>query len=244
MKTLSDLLKDADPLGYEPPVSAQARRISRQAVLSVPRGTEQPSRRTTTMAVVVALALAGIVAGAAYRWLTADVVAALAFEVRLADTYPSSDGFPDRVVFDRRQEPIVTNDDIAGADVIPGNDPFSFNVEVTFTDEGAEKLARVTQESIGRPLAILVDGQVAAVPVIRSVISASAVITGNYTKPDAEKIASGIVGRRVSVGPRSRPAPAAEVGGQSGSGVFGRRGGWRGRTGGEYGGPRPRREGR
>jgi preprotein translocase subunit SecD len=41
-------------------------------------------------------------------------------------------------------------------------------------------------------MAVLVDGRVVMAPVVRSPISGSAVITGNFTRADAERIAEGI----------------------------------------------------
>lgn len=244
MKTLPDLLREADPLAHELPVSTQARRISRQAILNAPRGMEKGPRRPVAMAAVIGGALIGISAGVGYWWLAVDVVAAVSFEVRLAETHPSDDGFPDRVVVDRRQEPVVTNSDIAHADVIPGDDASTFSVAVTFTEDGAEKLARASEHYLGRPLAILVDGEVVAAPVLRAAISNSAVITGNYTKTEAEKIAAGIIGRHVSVGPRANAAPTSGFGSGSGSEVSGQGRRMRGRAVGESDGPRPARPGR
>jgi preprotein translocase subunit SecD len=48
---------------------------------------------------------------------------------------------------------------------------------------------------IGRPLAILVDWQIVAAPVIRSSITTVAIMSGNYSRAEAERIVSGIVGR-------------------------------------------------
>ena len=41
-------------------------------------------------------------------------------------------------------------------------------------------------------MAILIDGQVVMAPVLRTPISASAVVTGNFTKAEAERIVNGI----------------------------------------------------
>ena len=54
MKTLPDLLREADPLGYELPRSAQERRRSRAAILDSPHVVEElPRRRIVIGAVVV-----------------------------------------------------------------------------------------------------------------------------------------------------------------------------------------------
>ena len=52
-----------------------------------------------------------------------------------------------------------------------------------------------TQGHLDRPVAILLDGDVVMAPVVKSPISGSAMITGNYTRAEAERIVTGIVGR-------------------------------------------------
>ena len=64
-----------------------------------------------------------------------------------------------------------------------------------FLPFGAERMRQATTTHLGRPVAILVDGGVVIAPVVRSPISDSAVISGNYTRAEAERIADGI-GRR------------------------------------------------
>lgn len=57
---------------------------------------------------------------------------------------------------------------------------------------GAEKMQAATAKHIGKPMAVLLDGQVIMAPVVRSPISTSAVITGNFTRSEAEKVVNGI----------------------------------------------------
>jgi preprotein translocase subunit SecD len=71
----------------------------------------------------------------------------------------------------------------------------SSSVSVTFNTDGAAKMFRASQSHIGQPLAILVDGEVVIAPVVRSPITTSAIITGNYTRAEAERIVAGILGR-------------------------------------------------
>ena len=65
---------------------------------------------------------------------------------------------------------------------------------LTFTADGAAKLLRATEGHVGRPLALLLDGQVVAVPVVRSPMSESAEISGRYSRAEAERIATGVQG--------------------------------------------------
>jgi len=49
-----------------------------------------------------------------------------------------------------------------------------------------------TTTHIGKPVAILIDGDVALAPTVKSPIGAAAMITGDFTRADAERIADGI----------------------------------------------------
>ena len=53
-------------------------------------------------------------------------------------------------------------------------------------------MRQATAAHIGRPVAILIDGQVVMAPVVCSTIGSSAMSTGNFTRADAARIADGI----------------------------------------------------
>lgn len=75
--------------------------------------------------------------------------------------------------------PLLTGADLANAQVI--FDPVSGQPEVslTFTPKGAQLFAQITQQNVGRQLAIVLDGVVYTAPVIESVIpNGKAVING------------------------------------------------------------------
>jgi len=104
-----------------------------------------------------------------------DLQAAIRFEVRLAEDRPApglraakvSDS--DRTVY-LHDEVIVTNSDIAAAQVVQGSRPSQYGVSVEFNASGAEKMRAATGNHIGKPVAILVDGQVVVAPVLRTPI--------------------------------------------------------------------------
>jgi preprotein translocase subunit SecD len=79
--------------------------------------------------------------------------------------------------------------------VIPGDAASTFSVTVTSNADAAAKMLRATQSHMGRPLAILIDGEVMIAPVVRSPITMSAIISGSFTRAEAERIAAGILGR-------------------------------------------------
>ncbi|MFA5334398.1 MAG: protein translocase subunit SecD [Candidatus Omnitrophota bacterium] len=67
------------------------------------------------------------------------------------------------------------------------NDPY---VSIQFSAEGAKKFAKVTQENVGRRLAIVLDGKVKSAPEIKEAIpSGQAQITGRFSKEEASDLA-------------------------------------------------------
>jgi preprotein translocase subunit SecD len=150
------------------------------------------------MAAIV-LIVAGIGAVGARIWWpgAATLQAAIRFEVRLAEDHPSPGlreariAGSDQVVY-VHQEIVVTNDDIAQSSVVPGDGPSRYGVGVEFNAAGAEKMRQATASHVGRPVAILIDGDVVTAPVLRSPISTSAVISGDYTQAEAERMVNGI----------------------------------------------------
>jgi len=201
MKTMAETLRDADPLTSEPRRSPPARFRSRQIVLDASRTAGEAPQRRVALATLLALAIAGIVFGFYQSSRTAvDVLAAVRFEVRLAEEAPAP-GLREVVIAgtDRKiylhAEPIAVNGDIVEARVVPGDGASTFGVAVTLNTEGGAKMRSATQDHIGRPVAILIDGEVIAVPTVRSAVSASAMISGNFTRAEAERIVAGILGR-------------------------------------------------
>jgi preprotein translocase subunit SecD len=149
------------------------------------------------MAAIV-LIVAGIVAGGARIWWqgAATLQAAIRFEVRLAEDQAGPGlreaqiAGSDRVVY-VHQEIVVTNDDIARSNVVQDG-PSRYGVGVEFNAAGAQKMRQATASHVGRPVAILIDGDVVTAPVLRAPISTSAVISGDYTQAEAERIVNGM----------------------------------------------------
>jgi hypothetical protein len=199
MTRLSDLLHAADPLGYEPRRTEQTRRQLRQRIVNAPATVEDSGRRTLLTAVLVGLALVGMAVGGRY-WpgLSMDAVAAVRFEVRLAEERPAQGlravSTAGRTIF-LHEEAVVTNSDIVGARMSSADTASTFNVTVTFSADGAAKMLQATEQHIGRPMAILIDGEIVMAPVVRAPITSSAVITGDFSRAEAERIVAGIIGR-------------------------------------------------
>ncbi len=88
------------------------------------------------------------------------------------------------------KEPLVVGSDLAdstmGFDTYGGAEP-----NLQFTAEGSKKFAKVTQENVGRRLAIVLDGVVKSAPQIREpILSGKAQISGNFSVDEARVIIS------------------------------------------------------
>lgn len=204
MKNIRELLQDADPLRHESELSQEQRDFQRKAVLGVApsaggREDATSTSRATLLAVFAAIVIVGLFLGER-MWspVIRDVHAAVRFEVRLAEDRPAPGlreakvSGTDRWIY-LHNEVVVTNGDISAARSVRVGGEYKIMVE--FNASGAEKMRVATAKHIGKPVAILLDGQVIVALVLRSPIDTSAEITGNFTKADAERIVKGIIGR-------------------------------------------------
>ena len=184
MKTLTDILRDADPLRGEPTRSAEARSRVRHAVLSAPRAVDARRRLPYRTLVTAAVLLVAGVAATQFGWSSASVdVAAVQFEARLAES----------------GETIVANRDVQSAVAVPGTKPMTYSIALTFTPEGAEKMRRATAAHIGEHLELVIDGKVVMSPLIRSEISTSATLSGDYTAGQARQIIEGLINQNLKL---------------------------------------------
>jgi antitoxin (DNA-binding transcriptional repressor) of toxin-antitoxin stability system len=203
LKNIRELLRDADPLRHEPPFPGQ-HDFRRQAVLAAasaaqaPPGVGSRSRMAVLATVALTVIATSVLGSRVWSVFVGDLQgAAVRFEVRLAEDSPAPGlreakiSGSDRSVY-LHDEVIVTNGDIAVARVVPGRGPAEYSVGIEFKASGAEKMRAATEDHIGKLLAILLDGQVVMAPVLRSPISSSARITGNFTRSQAERIVNGI----------------------------------------------------
>lgn len=201
MKTVRDRLRDADPLGDDAGRLDQASDGIRRAVIAAASlGRPPVSRRRVvigTAGSLAAVTVIGLFVGFGDR---GTLRAAVRFEVRLAELQPAPGlivarvGESEHLIY-LHPESIVTNDDIAQSWVTQdGQDQFGISVE--FLGAGAQRMRQATAVHVGRPVAILIDGRVVMAPVVRSAISNSAIITGDFSQAEAERIAAGISTRQ------------------------------------------------
>ena len=200
MSSLRRLLQDADPLRHEPPrLDAERERIRLSILQHV--GVDRPTRHVgarLTLAAAVAMVAIGITAAAYQIWMhgSTPVLAAVRFEVRLAEDQPipglvvARHGDSGGVIY-LHPEIVVSNDDIAQS-WVSEDGPSQFRIAVQLLPSGSERMRQATANHVGRPVAILIDGSVVMAPVVRAPIGDSAVISGKYTRAEAERITDGM----------------------------------------------------
>lgn len=203
MRTLRELLLEADPLQHETARPPGERDLRRQAVLTaasasrVHAGVLSRSRIVIFAGAALVLIVVSSLGSRLWSPLVSVVQGAVRFEVRLAETKPGPGlreaklSGSDQSVY-LHSEVVVDNSDIAMARVIQPAGSSQYAVDIKFNASGAEKMPAATRSHLGKLAAILLDGRVVMAPVIRSPISESAIISGNFTKAQAERIVSGI----------------------------------------------------
>jgi TonB family protein len=174
-----------------------------------------PIRLVVTAVAVLALLAGATRAVVAALPLSLDGVGSLAqgpqaqLEIRLAEWMPAS-GFTAATV-DRTKQAIylealalVTAQDVSSARVVPGPGGL-FSVDLTFQAEASARMSRATAGHVGKPVAIVLDGRVVSAPVVRSPIGRSALLTGSFTRAQADAIVNRLPPR--VIGMRLKPTP-------------------------------------
>ena len=203
MTKLRDVLSAADPVRHESaPTEDQRARLRHTIISAASKSDARPGQvrrmRAAALLVFASVAIAAIAGFAVLPRGTSTVQAAVRFEVRLAEEQPVVGLQAARVASSTRvvylhPEVIVTNADIAFSNVIPGNTPVEqFWIDVRLNAAGADKMRRATMNHLGRPVAILIDGDVVLAPTVKSPIGGAAMISGDFSRADAERIAQGM----------------------------------------------------
>ncbi|HMA46181.1 MAG TPA: protein translocase subunit SecD, partial [Frankiaceae bacterium] len=87
----------------------------------------------------------------------------------------------------------VVGTDVKGATATVDNSQTStgqWQVMLSFTGGGQGKFTRLTERTVGKQVAIVLDGVVQSAPTIQDRISGDAQITGNFTQSEAEDLAN------------------------------------------------------
>lgn len=87
---------------------------------------------------------------------------------------------------------LIDQKDLKSARV--SNDQFGHpQIEIRFTNDGGIRFARVTRDSVGKRLAIIIDGQLYSAPTILSEIpGGTAMISGSFSEQEARELADRI----------------------------------------------------
>ena len=151
-------------------------------------------RKVLTAAFMLVLGCAGISADQGGEKPTTR------FELRLAES-KAAEGLTEAIVVGSKNKvylhkaTLLSAQDIAQAKVVSdANDRHM--IELTFTDTAGKKFGKATEQHLGKPLAIIVDGKVIFAPVVRTPITdGKAQVTGAFSKEEAERIAKAIRGK-------------------------------------------------
>jgi TonB family protein len=114
-------------------------------------------------------------------------------EIRLAETEPGT-GLREAVVTgsERRvylhQATLATDADVISARVIDMGG--QFRIGVRFSDAAATRMLSATKAHLGKPLAIMLDGNVISAPTLRAPIGDSGEISGDFTAASAQDLAT------------------------------------------------------
>jgi RNA polymerase sigma factor (sigma-70 family) len=88
---------------------------------------------------------------------------------------------------------LLDQTDLKSASVITNQPAGKPRIDITFTDAGAKRFAKVTRQNIGKRLAIIIDGRLYSAPTIKSEIrGGKAQIDGNFSEPEAQDLAAKI----------------------------------------------------
>ena len=65
-----------------------------------------------------------------------------------------------------------------------------WGVDIAFTTPGQQRFTALTAANVDQQLALVVDGVVQSAPTVNETISGDAEISGNLTRPDAQRLAA------------------------------------------------------
>jgi TonB family protein len=183
-------------LAQEPHMSITRLVVTAVALLALMGGTS----RAVVSALPLALPEVGLAQGPQAQ-----------LEIRLAETLPVAgltaatvDGTGQSIYL--QTSALVTAADVTDARVLEAGGG-RFSVGVTFRDAATARMSQATAAHVGKPVAILIDGRVVSAPVVRSPIGRDAMLTGNFTRAQAEAIVNRLPPR--VIGAVLRPAPWA-----------------------------------
>jgi len=101
--------------------------------------------------------------------------------------YPTNAAGAPQIAVQRRA--IITGDDLINAS-LDKDENGRPAVSIKFNGAGGRKFALVTQQNVGKPFAMILDGQVLSAPVIQTaILGGNAIINGNFNTDSANQLA-------------------------------------------------------
>ena len=118
-------------------------------------------------------------------------------EFRIAEDEPAADlteiAFePTGEIFYLHNEVLINQNDVASSTVVEQQGRPA--VELILTSEGTKKFRELTAQNVGKRCGMVLNGNLLSAPIIRDTISVGrAIITGIFTRTEAEAIANGLM---------------------------------------------------
>ncbi|WP_203308327.1 protein translocase subunit SecD [Sphingomonas beigongshangi] len=99
-----------------------------------------------------------------------------------------------------KRQVIISGDQLADARQAFDQQTNQPNVQITFNAVGGNRFARITQQNVGKPFAIIVDNKVISAPNINEpILGGSAVINGGFTVDSANQLAIALRSGKLSI---------------------------------------------
>ncbi|AXJ94574.1 MULTISPECIES: protein translocase subunit SecD [unclassified Sphingomonas] len=99
-----------------------------------------------------------------------------------------------------KRQVIISGDMLADARQAFDQQTNQPNVQITFNAAGGNRFARITQQNVGKPFAIIVDNKVISAPNINEpILGGSAVINGGFTVDGANQLAIALRSGKLSI---------------------------------------------
>lgn len=118
------------------------------------------------------------------------------FELRFAENSPATGLL--EVTFENQkyylhEKAVITNNDVVDAMAVEGIREGEFDIQITISPEAAANLSKATKERIGKIMAVLLNGEIKSAATLNSELSSnSMILTGNFTREQAERLADAI----------------------------------------------------
>ncbi len=145
------------------------------------------SPRPSQLTVVLALVLFASLMASAGEETTGVEIRKAAFEPFPGSEEVNSERY-DRTLY-LAAEAEFTNPDFASVKAVldPSGQP---GLELLLTEEAALRMETLSTQWIGKPLAVLIDGEVVLAPVVRAVLGEKLLVNGRFSMEEAQRLAA------------------------------------------------------